>query len=95
MRLADHPVEGVVEDYEVLVALSALDSVAFFVLIGMSPQAAAQWEHRYPKLSDFRHHVYLEQHELPILAAGPAFGIWSMIALRRDPESIRMASGNR
>ncbi|MEL6870405.1 MAG: CehA/McbA family metallohydrolase, partial [Pseudomonadota bacterium] len=33
--------------------------------------AGAQWEHRYAKLSDFGHHVYLEQHELPILAHGP------------------------
>ena len=29
------------------------------------------------------------------LALGPAFGVWAMIALRRDPESERMASGNR
>lgn len=33
--------------------------------------AHSQWNNRYPKLSDFGHHVYLEQHELPILAAGP------------------------
>jgi MFS family permease len=31
----------------------------------------------------------------PVLAAGPAFGIASMWALRRMPESGRMASGNR
>jgi nitrate/nitrite transporter NarK len=30
-----------------------------------------------------------------ILALGPAFGIWSMLRLRRLPESSRMASGNR
>ncbi len=30
-----------------------------------------------------------------ILAAGPAFGIWSMWQLRRMPESAKMASGNR
>jgi sugar phosphate permease len=30
-----------------------------------------------------------------ILALGPAFGIWSMLRLRRLPESARMASGNR
>ncbi|SEF84720.1 CehA/McbA family metallohydrolase [Algoriphagus boritolerans] len=33
--------------------------------------ASAQWTNRYPKLADFGHHVYLEQHELPILAFGP------------------------
>ncbi|MFK8053327.1 MAG: CehA/McbA family metallohydrolase [Woeseiaceae bacterium] len=37
----------------------------------LSSAALAQWEHRYSKLSDFGHHVYLEQHELPILANGP------------------------
>ncbi len=30
-----------------------------------------------------------------VLAPGPAFGIWSMIKLRRMPEAARMASGNR
>jgi TolB protein len=40
-------------------------------ILALVPQAQAQWEHRYAKLSDFRHHIYLEQHELPILAAGP------------------------
>jgi TolB protein len=33
--------------------------------------ASAQWTNRYAKLNDFGHHVYLEQHELPILAHGP------------------------
>lgn len=33
--------------------------------------ASAQWENRYAKLNDFGHHVYLEQHELPILSHGP------------------------
>jgi len=33
--------------------------------------AGAQWTHHYPKLDDFGHHVYLEQHELPILSHGP------------------------
>ena len=31
----------------------------------------------------------------PILALGPAFGIASLLALRRDPESVKMASGKR
>lgn len=30
-----------------------------------------------------------------VLAAGPAFGIWSMVRLRALPEAARMASGNR
>lgn len=29
------------------------------------------------------------------LALGPAFGLWSMLRLRRLPEAVRMASGNR
>ena len=29
------------------------------------------------------------------LALGPAFGVWSMLRLRRLPEAERMASGNR
>ncbi len=37
----------------------------------LAASAAAQWTNRYAKLSDFGHHVYLEQHELPILAHGP------------------------
>jgi TolB protein len=40
-------------------------------LFGPLPPAQAQWENRYTKLAEFRHHIYLEQHELPILAAGP------------------------
>jgi TolB protein len=32
--------------------------------------ALAQWVNHYPKLDDFGHHTYLEQHELPILAYG-------------------------
>ena len=30
-----------------------------------------------------------------VLAAGPAFGIWSMIALRRTPDAAKMAGGKR
>jgi TolB protein len=36
-----------------------------------APTTQAQWENRYAKLDDFGHHIYLEQHELPILAHGP------------------------
>jgi TolB protein len=35
-----------------------------------STTTLAQWVNHYPKLDDFGHHVYLEQHELPILAHG-------------------------
>ncbi|WP_425636496.1 CehA/McbA family metallohydrolase [Algoriphagus yeomjeoni] len=33
--------------------------------------ATAQWTNHYSKLDDFGHHVYLEEHELPVLAYGP------------------------
>jgi TolB protein len=42
--------------------------VSFF---GVPDWAAAQWVNRYPKLDDFGHQIYLEQHELPFLAHGP------------------------
>jgi TolB protein len=45
--------------------------VVLLVLVLAAPQADAQWNHRYPKLDDFGHHVYLEQHELPVLSHGP------------------------
>jgi TolB protein len=35
-----------------------------------SSTALAQWKNHYAKLDDFGHHVYLEQHNLPILAHG-------------------------
>ena len=31
----------------------------------------AGWDNRYPKVDDFSHHVYLEQHEFPFLSSGP------------------------
>ena len=34
-------------------------------------------------------------HVFMILAVGPAFGIWSMLRLRRLPEAFQMASGHR
>jgi TolB protein len=36
----------------------------------LSTSALGQWTNHYSKLDDFGHHVYLEQHELPILAHG-------------------------
>lgn len=50
-------------------AVIASLTVAIY-LLGFSV-ASAQWENRYAKLNDFGHHVYLEQHELPILSHGP------------------------
>jgi MFS family permease len=35
------------------------------------------------------------QGALPVLALGPAFGIWSLWRLRQRPEAVKMASGNR
>ncbi|HBX64643.1 MAG TPA: hypothetical protein DEG32_00215, partial [Balneolaceae bacterium] len=35
-----------------------------------SSLAHGQWTNHYQKLDDFGHHVYLEQHELPILSHG-------------------------
>lgn len=46
-----------------LVVLGAILAVA---------ESHGQWTNRYPKLDDFGHHVYLEQHELPVLSHGPA-----------------------
>ena len=53
--------------------LTTLCTIAAAVLANLAaaPQAHAQWTHRYAKLEDFGHHIYLEQHELPILAHGP------------------------
>lgn len=47
--------------------------VAMTVLLTtfIAQTADAQWTNHYPKLDDFGHHVYLEQHELPILSHGP------------------------
>jgi len=46
--------------------LTTLLSISIF-----SMPAYAQWTNHYPKLDDFGHQVYLEQHELPILSHGP------------------------
>jgi TolB protein len=52
-------------------SLLCILAAATLVNLAAAPQAHAQWSHRYAKLDDFGHHVYLEQHELPILSHGP------------------------
>lgn len=42
------------------------------VLMLLPAIAAAGWDNRYPKVDDYSHHVYLEQHEFPFLSSGPA-----------------------
>ncbi|MDX1393326.1 MAG: CehA/McbA family metallohydrolase [Gemmatimonadota bacterium] len=40
--------------------------------LGLPPTPTdGQWTNRYPKLDGYRHHIYLEGYELPILANGP------------------------
>lgn len=47
-------------------------AIAMGLAVGLLPApGAAQWTNRYSKLTDFGHHIYFEQHELPILADGP------------------------
>jgi TolB protein len=63
-----------------------------------APAADAQWTHRYPKLTGYSHHVYVEGYELPVLNAGityaaasPVDGSWIVAARgwlwRFDPAS--------
>ncbi|NVK48141.1 MAG: CehA/McbA family metallohydrolase [Cyclobacteriaceae bacterium] len=49
----------------------SLLAISVFALLLFTGSASAQWVNRYAKLNDFGHHVYLEQHELPILSYGP------------------------
>jgi TolB protein len=49
----------------------AIILISVFAQLFTFSVASAQWTNRYSKLNDFGHHVYLEQHELPILAHGP------------------------
>lgn len=44
---------------------------ALMLALLLASSAQAQFTHRYPKLDDFGHQIYLEQHELPILSHGP------------------------
>ncbi|MAL18171.1 MAG: hypothetical protein CL670_01810 [Balneola sp.] len=51
---------------------SALQSSLLIIIaiVMTSSLAHGQWTNHYQKLDDFGHHVYLEQHELPILSHG-------------------------
>ncbi len=49
---------------------SAAVFAAIIVMLVVSKMAAAQWVNHYPKLDDFGHQLYLEQHELPIHTFG-------------------------
>jgi TolB protein len=44
---------------------------AILASLAATSEADAQWTHRYTKLDDFGHQIYLEQHELPVLSHGP------------------------
>ncbi|MBV8728016.1 MAG: MFS transporter [Candidatus Eremiobacteraeota bacterium] len=41
------------------------------------------------------HQIFGWRHVFGILAIGPALGAWSMLALRRRPEAVKMAHGHR
>jgi TolB protein len=34
---------------------------------------AAQWTNRYPKMSGFSHHIYVEGYDFPTVAEGPTY----------------------
>jgi len=46
-------------------------SLLAFGLVQAPTPTAAQWSNRYPKISGYSHHVYLEGYELPTLSSGP------------------------
>lgn len=51
-------------------AKNVIISLSLLSALMTSTNSLAQWTNHYSKLDDFGHHVYLEQHELPILAHG-------------------------
>ena len=51
--------------------LAVLPSTLLTLVAGTAADASAQWSNRYPRVSGYGHHVYLEGYELPTLAAGP------------------------
>lgn len=40
-------------------------------LLGLPSPSAAQWASRYPKITGYSHHVYLEGYEMPTMTSGP------------------------
>lgn len=52
-------------------ATNVATALLALALLLIAFRVEAQWTNRYPKLDDFGHHVYLEQHELPALSHGP------------------------
>nr|WP_241664561.1 CehA/McbA family metallohydrolase [Ningiella ruwaisensis] len=52
-----------------------INGIYFFIVAGFTLSifqtgVHAQWTHQYSKLDDFGHHIYLEQHELPVFSHG-------------------------
>ena len=43
----------------------------FWLVLLSAGVSEAQWTHRYPQVAGYRHHVYLEGFELPVMGAGP------------------------
>ncbi|MGB5625785.1 MAG: CehA/McbA family metallohydrolase [Woeseiaceae bacterium] len=52
-------------------ARSASSFWGLAILLLIPSFAWAGWDNRYPKVDDYSHHVYLEQHEFPFLSSGP------------------------
>jgi TolB protein len=46
-------------------------NIIFSLLLLITYSINAQWQNRYPKVDGYRHHVYLEGYELPVLNSGP------------------------
>ncbi len=48
-------------------------SILLMAILAGTLQCFAQWTNHYPKVEGFRHHVYLEGFELPVLNSGPNY----------------------
>lgn len=87
---------------------TTLRSLALFAALAASASPAlGQWTNRYPKLTGYSHHVYVEGYELPIVNAGitdaapsPVDSTWIVTARgwlwRFDPRNgvaTRLTSG--
>ena len=46
-------------------------NICLLLTVMLPTLASAGWENRYPKVEDYTHHTYLEQHEFPFLSSGP------------------------